>query len=357
MDTRSGRSMMRILPGTCPRGQCDGRSRIVAQRARLMTSELDQLATQAGVIGEFVDARGERVVASSDVKRELLRRMGVASSTARDGSEPTEREFLPACFVTKPQQAGHIEINLPSGFTEKTTSWRVICEDGKIYEGRSTCRTCKEEGFCVLNIPQLPYGYHEIELVEFDATSHLIVTPGRCWLPAEFDEGKRWWGISLQLYLLRSRNDWGIGDFRTLVDLVPRLPRGCDVVGLNPLHQMFLDKPECASPYSPLSRRFLNVLYISVPDICEFSGSNAPALLATSAFRTGLERCRTTPWVDYTEVARLKLAALRLVYAHFLEVASNERKREFDAFKISEGEELSRTSTFQALRSNPAKVG
>lgn len=44
----------------------------------------------------------------------------------------------------------------------------------------------------------------------------------------------------------------------TLADL------GAAVVGLNPLHTMFLDDPEEACPYSLAGRLFLNVLYIDV---------------------------------------------------------------------------------------------
>ena len=76
------------------------------------------------------------------------------------------------------------------------------------------------------------------------------------------DQATGFWGISLQLYLLRSKHNWGIGDFgdlktfrRVAADL------GASVIGLNPLHAMFLDAPESASPYSPASRLFLNVLF------------------------------------------------------------------------------------------------
>ena len=45
--------------------------------------------------------------------------------------------------------------------------------------------------------------------------------------------------------------------------------RGADVIGLNPLHAMFPDDPEHASPYSPASRLLLNVLNIDVTAVPE----------------------------------------------------------------------------------------
>ena len=55
--------------------------------------------------------------------------------------------------------------------------------------------------------------------------------------------------------------------------------RGADVIGLNPLHALFLDRPEHASPYSPASRLFLNPLYIDVTALPELMACQ-PALRA-----------------------------------------------------------------------------
>ena len=71
----------------------------------------------------------------------------------------------------------------------------------------------------------LPWGYHRLSLEPGAAPMTMVVTPGRCWLPAAFAGGRRLWGIAAQLYLLRSASDWGIGDFgdlRSLVELAAR---------------------------------------------------------------------------------------------------------------------------------------
>jgi 4-alpha-glucanotransferase len=78
----------------------------------------------------------------------------------------------------------------------------------------------------------------------------LIVVPTRCWLPPVLERGSKVWGIATQLYLLRSKTNWSIGDFSDLSKLIETSAGwGADVIGLNPLHAMFTDNPREVSPY------------------------------------------------------------------------------------------------------------
>src|SRR5690242_6547596 len=119
-------------------------------------------------------------------------------------------------------------------------------------------------------------------------------------------DGRRLWGIAVQLYSVRSQRNWGIGDFRDLCDIIRIAARaGASAIGLNPLHALFLDRPERASPYSPNSRLFLNPLYIALDDLEWFDANT---------FVGELAELRQTDLVDYPRVARLKLAALRAAH-------------------------------------------
>src|SRR5437764_6822949 len=77
-------------------------------------------------------------------------------------------------------------------------------------------------------------------------------------------DGRKCWVLAVQLYGVRSRRNWGHGDFSdlaVLLDIVADF--GCAGIGLNPLHAQFYDRPGCTgSPYWPNSRLFLNPLYI-----------------------------------------------------------------------------------------------
>ena len=83
----------------------------------------------------------------------------------------------------------------------------------------------------------------------------------------------RSWGLTVQLYALRSRASWGHGDFRDLADLASWSARdlGAGFVLINPLHAAEPVPPVSTSPYLPMSRRYISPLYLRVEDIPEYS--------------------------------------------------------------------------------------
>ena len=334
-------------------------------------SDIVRLADDYGIEPAFRDARGQNVEVGDTTSRLLLEAMGVRTVNHRDVSavlEPSERaaiDALPPVVVTRLDgDCCCIEVASPPGCRQ--IAWMATLEDGTERTGTGDVTGTVAEadqalgtGRSRLNLRGLPLGYHRLFLPALQADTVLIVVPGNCWLPADFNEGTGRWGISVQLYLLRSAGNWGIGDFADLKVLV-RLcaARGCDVIGLNPLHQMFLDDPEHASPYSPASRLYLNALYISVPAVREFGESDeAQELLASDRFAAELKRVRSVAFVDYAAVAELKVEALRLAFSHFRSSAREARTQAFRAFRLERGEMLERTSVFLLLRRHLAGEG
>jgi 4-alpha-glucanotransferase len=134
----------------------------------------------------------------------------------------------------------------------------------------------------------------------------MIVVPQRAYLPEEL-ERERAWGISAQLYALRSTRNDGIGDFTDLVDLTMLADRaGASAVALNPLHQSHLTNAAAASPYAPLSRRYLNALYIDVHAAAREFG------VSLADFDT--RALRNARFVEYERIAAFKLDALERVF-------------------------------------------
>ncbi len=158
-------------------------------------------------------------------------------------------------------------------------------------------------------------------------------------------DGRRLWALSLQLYAVRSRRNWGHGDFTDLAQIIA-LAAACGAagVGLNPLHALFPDRAEQASPYAPNSRIYLNPLYIDVEAITEFSGAS------TAELEGDLDALRACNMIDYTGVARAKLSGLRLAYDRFRTTASAGRRTEFEAYRAEQGEVLLRFACFECLR-------
>lgn len=157
-------------------------------------------------------------------------------------------------------------------------------------------------------------------------------------------DGRRVWGLAAQLYALRSARNWGHGDFSDLKRLIEiAAPLGAAAVGLNPLHALFPEDAERASPYGPNSRLFLNVLYIDVSAIPEFDG-------LTPAEAREAARLRDLELIDYGAVAKLKLATLARAYDGFRAQATPERQADFHAYREEQGEALLRFCCFEVLR-------
>jgi len=121
---------------------------------------------------------------------------------------------------------------------------------------------------------------------------------------------ERVWGWAIQLYALRSRDSWGVGDLADLRRFGRWAKRsGASLVLLNPLGAQRPTLPYQPSPYYASTRRFRNVVYLHVEDVEGASGVDiAPEREKAQA----LNRQRL---IDYDRVFQLKSAALRRVFA------------------------------------------
>ncbi len=325
-----------------------------------MTQALEALARRMGILPAYHDVRGERVVATPDTQRALLAAMGVpaadeaaAEAALRRLEEAEWSRALPPVLVARAGDAPRVPLTLPAGMD--AIEWRIALEDGAQRDGAAELAALElqatgpdgQERRLLPLPPDLPWGYHELQVAA--ARMRLVVTPGRCWLPPAFADARPLWGIAAQLYLLRSATDWGIGDYgdlRALVELAAA--RGAGVVGLNPLHALFPDDPEMASPYSPASRLLLNVLNIDIQALPGLPGCRpALDLIASDAFRRRMAASRAAPRLDYAAVAALKLPVLELLFA---EAREGPLWQDFRAFQAAMGEAPALHCLFLALR-------
>ena len=129
-----------------------------------------------------------------------------------------------------------------------------------------------------------------------------------------------------------------------------------DIIGLNPLHALFPGNPVHASPYSPSSRLFLNILYLDVEAVADFSEcEEARALVADEMFQARLRALRSEELVDYSQIMAAKQTILTRLYRHFrarhLE-RNTERGRLFRVFQSEGLESLRRYALFEALQAH-----
>ena len=257
---------------------------------------LNRLADAAGIEPSYWDIQGRLHQRSPHTARLLLRALdrpaGSDAETAASLAQLTEeawREVLPPVIVAIEGHGLDIPIRLPADAPAQSWRWSIDLESGGHLNGECSFQflpieaAAEFEGLRFvqrrLQLPAQPLGYHRLllEVAEGVAAS-LIIAPAQCYLPLGFP-AKRYWGIATQLYGIRSRKNWGIGDFGDLDTLGDwAASHGADAIGINPLHALFLDAPHDASPYSPSSRLFLNPLYLDVTSIPDFLDQLTSAL-------------------------------------------------------------------------------
>ena len=161
-------------------------------------------------------------------------------------------------------------INTPAIEKNALLRWTIKLEGhGEVRAGEVRAWDLPERGshqengrwYVLRDLPlptDLPPGYHRLD-IELEFAGHescpLIVTPDKCFEPADLAGGGKIWGVAVQLYALRSENNWGIGDFSDLAELL-RLASaaGAGFIGISPVHALFPSDPTLYSPYSASSR-------------------------------------------------------------------------------------------------------
>lgn len=192
---------------------------------------------------------------------------------------------------------------------------------------------------------ELPVGYYNLTFTvgEKSYKSTLAVAPQRCYENQALAEGKIW-GYALQLYSLRSERNWGVGDFTDLSEFIKICSNsGADIIGLNPLNVLVHSFPENASPYSSISRLFLNPIYIDVEAVPEFKSEDLEEI------RDKITELRNSELIQYGEVYPLKISVLEKLYGRFMADLHSERQLAFEAFVEEQGEDLHKLALFQTL--------
>ena len=324
-----------------------------------MRALLERLCARVGIRTDFHDVWGKRHEVPDSSLVTLLEQFGIDASTperaaqAEEAARPAVLE--PVAVIVPGSDGWRVPFRLAPGHGAPPLRWVLEAEGGERHEGELPAGAdALAPGIA------LPMGYHRLALNDASgplAETLLIAAPEQCWRPQAFEDGARVWGPAVQLYALRSARNWGIGDFGDLARLVEQFAaKGAGIIGLNPLHALFPHNPAHVSPYSPSSRRRLNVLYIDVEAVPDFGECDeAQRLVRSPDFQARLARLRDNELVDYPGVAAAKFEILELLYAsfrarHLANEARSRRAREFRGFQRLGGEALRRHARFEALQ-------
>jgi 4-alpha-glucanotransferase len=260
-----------------------------------MDETLAELARAHGVATRYENWQRHRVEVAPEVIVAVLGVLGVVAdrpAAVRDAlAEVRARRQARAVPPTLVVRQGQQPPAVPDG--------ELFCPDGTGRPVRGRLPTDLTPGWYRLVTTGSPGSGQQ---------STVIVSPPR--LP----EPPLAWGWQLQLYSMRSRSSWGLGDFADLATFVQwaGADTGAGVVLLNPLHAVVPRRPVPASPYSPSSRRFINPIYLRVEQTAAYRRADA-------ALRSRVDALRPADGggdlIDYDLVWQAKQAALELLWA------------------------------------------
>lgn len=337
--------------------------------------QLKELASLAGLQDSYVHANGHTEHIALPVQQAILGAMGFDLSSEQRVAEHIQQlrhsrwqELLAPVTVCTAGEQLTVRLQLPASSASSHWRWQITLENDEQLQGELVLQpkdivaeypleSDKILAFDLNIAAELVTGYHHLQLS--DGKQHLqqqlIVSPARCFQLHDSAILHKTMGPAIQLYAVRSAQNWGMGDFADLKNMVaPLAAQGNDFIGLNPLHALYPLLPQDCSPYSPNSRLWLNTLYVALHQTPEFQAcTSAQQLVASASFQQQLTACRAAPDVDYPAVANLKAQVTPLLFQHFqqFELAKNSsRAKAFQQFVQEGGASLHQMALFKVLQ-------
>ncbi|HTR01176.1 MAG TPA: 4-alpha-glucanotransferase [Candidatus Acidoferrum sp.] len=300
----------------------------------LAAAGLDRLLRSQGIASEYIEFSGNVAHISNANRLRILNCMGLRPGCAAElDAMLKQREalqqsrLLPPVYLLAPEQT-EVRLNLAAFQRNEPLQWQLQHETGRMQNGKLAAADLLAANGS-LKFGMLSPGYHTLVLQQgqHHGSTLLIVAPARCWQPPAIAAGKKVWGLSVQLYSVRSERNFGIGDLTDLRAVVKTAAQqGADFVLLNPLHYLDLRYPDNASPYSPSDRRFLNPLYLSLPACEDFAADEVQAAFLQDGHEFRCDALRKAEFVNYAGVAAVKLPLLALMYRQFMRSLQNSQR-------------------------------
>jgi len=338
---------------------------------------IDELAALLGISPHYYDIWGTLHVTGLATKESILRAMGI-EDTARELKErrlrPWNRLVEPVMVATLGSCPSTLPLHFPlSAGEESGTKITLVLTDEKGASRETRLRGITPaaekslDGVRHVRVeapfePPSKIGYYSLGVRvtapsgELSGEMRLIVAPERCFVPEI-----RTWGINVNLYSIRSRGYWGVGDLGDLRELIrwARDELKAGFLSINPLHATANRPPYEISPYAPISRLYRNTIYADMKSV--FSAlPGARKVMESGDLARELASLRDGELIDYERASALKLKALRVAFEEFrnehLEARSPEA-RDFAAYVEAEGKALERFASYMALEERFGESG
>ena len=288
----------------------------------------------------FIEKFGYKAKTEEDIKRSLDRIEKKRWQRAMEAVYVVNEGEIEFDLVIKESEfEGDIEVLITKEGEGQYRDIEVLFEvkDRRV-EGKNTYVLLRAE-----ISEELEPNYYELKVKtnKGEYCTLIAVAPNQCYSIDKKGKNKLF-GFSLQLYSLKSKRNWGIGDFTDLSNFVEISARsGGDVIGLNPLNVLCHDYPESASPYNSVSRLFLNPIYIDVEKVPYYEEKDKDV--------DAISKAKSEEKINYTLIYNAKIKALKNIYERVKKDKSSEYWKEFEVFKKESGAELHRLALFQGI--------
>ncbi|MCX8068938.1 MAG: 4-alpha-glucanotransferase, partial [Thermodesulfovibrionales bacterium] len=335
---------------------------------------IDELSILTGVVSEYWDIFGKKYSASIESKTLILKAMGLDVSSVESASQEIKRlkslpwtRFIEPIYVVNGQPFFvHIYLNLESHKEDKTKIiWKLASSKGMKIKYQTIKITIVDERLfdnkryvkialpCTLpqGIEKFEIGYYRLDVSAsidnevITGQSKVALCPEHCYYPFESKDDK-FWGLSLNLYSLRSKTNFGVGDLGDLKYCISEVKKGGgSFVGINPLHAITNQRPFGISPYSPISKFYRNFIYINLTDVEGFKGLPEKS-------KKALEDIRNSQYIDYESIAEIKFNILKKTFDWFYKEHYSKKTQlatKFDKFLLEEGEILEKFALYCAI--------
>ena len=327
---------------------------------------LRALADRLGIIPEYVDQTRTRTRRTTDATRvALLAAMGHRADSERRARESLERLFVedretivpPALVLREGELRRHPLVDVEA--TGGGVSWSLSIRDEQGTE-RSAAGTARAGVRAAIAYPaDLPPGYYDVSVritgrgAPYEARQLLVIAPTGCPPLREMVGDGGVFGLTTNLYTVRSDRNAGFGD---LTDLRALAEWGGEIgaafIGVNPLHALF-NRGTAISPYSPVSRLFRNPLYLDVTALPELADSpEAQEMLESTRVRVTLAELRRAARIDHERIVATIEPIARAVFRSFVERHRSHRTERWlamERFCEEQGRALVDFGTFMAL--------
>ncbi len=349
---------------------------------------INQMADICGIVPEYWDIFGNRHIAPIDTKKAILKAMKIdvdsteslAAALGREQCKPWSSFIEPVKVLSVNAQPFTIAAHVPVNEGEEhrlTISCSLENEHGQREEFTfaGDGLTVKDQqwisGARYVKVDLTDKGFRDIGYYRatvvcrhpenifpggsavLEKTCRIIIAPDTCYIPPALESG-RTWGLSMNLYSLRSSRNWGVGDFadlKTIVRFSAALKSG--FVGINPLHAIPNIMPCGISPYSPISRFYKNFIYLDMDTIPEVNASErAQETMNSNIFKEEMTAAINGNLVEYEELAFLKKSILKLAFDFFYHgeyESDSPRSSAFRKYIAEEGAALDSFALFSAL--------